>query len=83
MREMSEIFQGVCGQKVWKFPGENLPEIFRRNVRECLGILMDFLGKTDQREMSPDYLRNYPKDLAGYVLREMYGDEFSGGGIFL
>jgi len=58
MGEMSENFPGGLWAKGLeiKFPGENLRVIFRGNVRECLGILMDFLGKTDQREMSRDYL---------------------------
>ena len=81
MGEMSENFPG--GKRFGNFPGENLREIFRGNIRECLGILINFLGKTDQREMSRDSLRNYPENLAGYVLREMHGGEFSGGGICL
>jgi len=39
------------GEKFENFSGENLQGIFRGNVRECLGIWGDFLGKIYQREM--------------------------------
>ena len=65
------------GEKFENFSGENLQGIFRGNVRECLGILGDFLGKIYQREMSPEIFGGIiRKILRGMFLGKC---DFSGG----
>ena len=61
---------------------------FQGNVRECLGILGDFLGKIAQKEMSQRLRGELSGRLcgpfAGDVLGEMYGEFFFlGGGEFV
>jgi len=63
------------GERFENIPGENIQEFSGRNIRECLGILGDFLEKMTKGKCLEDCLGDYPEDLAGDVLGEMYGGE--------